>query len=171
MQSGYEIQNRSDYYELDSEAREEYQKKEQELLNMAYGVYERAVTERNYFNIQLQLVLQDREGNPMDYDIEEAGITFVITSDTIAPSWEGLSIEPEDFYFVENEGWCTDFYLPAASLPYTITIGSALSEEQQISLEADYDFFSARIYQYVNVGQIIVQTDSEPQEVQTGNSY
>ena len=171
MQSGYEIQNRSDYYELDSEAREEYQKKEQELLNMAYGVYERAVTERNYFNIQLQLVLQDREGNPMDYDIEEAGITFVITSDLIAPSWEGLSIGPKDFYFVENEGWCTDFYLPAASLPYTITIGSALSEEQQISLEADYDFFSARIYQYVNVGQIIVQTDSEPQEVQTGNSY
>ncbi len=165
---GCEIQNRSDYFELDSVSRQEYRDREQELLNMAYGVYERAVTERNYVNIQLQLVLQDTEGSPMDYDIEEAGVTFVITSDALDPSWDGLSIEQEDFYYVDNAGWCTDFYLPAASLPYTITIRSSLSEEQQISLEADYDFLSARIYQYVNIGQVIIETDVLPSSESSG---
>ena len=69
---------------------------------------------------------------------------------------------------MDNAGWCTDFYLPAASLPYTITIRSSLSEEQQISLEADYDFLSARIYQYVNIGQVIIETDVLPSSESSG---
>lgn len=156
----YEIQNEMQYFILSDAERTEFAKKETLTLKLAYEVYERAVIERNYANVQLDLVLHDRAGNPVEFDAEEIGAELRVTSEFL--DWDGLTVEAADFYYVEEAGWCADFYLPALSKPYTLTVTTKPAELTAV-FSVDYNFETDGTDQYKSIGQIVIPTDLEPE--------
>lgn len=159
--TGIELQNRNDYFELSDKEKKEYLIREEYLLTCAKEVYQRAILERNFTRLQMLVILENSEGDRLEYDPEKAEIQIEITSDDLKEIWKGETLTAQDFYYIEETGWGVDFYLPAYSKPYRMTIRTNLTRETEETFLVDYDFSTDGLNQYQNLGQMIIEIPEE----------